>query len=149
MSSSQAHNALVEEMIASAVAPIGREAFEQEVCDATEDLLLVVEPLIDLARGDKRARIRAAFLRTAAASFRRRTRDFSTPLPASPRGVALELHRTVLQLCQAHGLGAMDLLEAYQDLLDDPKSMANQKADSFARLKSLTALLIGQEHVTR
>lgn len=133
-------NALYAEVRAGA-APLDAAALGRELADATEIFLIESEPLLGIARGPKRERMRASWMRLAAANARRRQAGVAGPLPNSRRGVALALHRAVLELCQAHGIGGMDLTEAYNALRDHPDP-AIDLTDPRARMRALFALLI-------
>ncbi len=122
-------------------APRDAGAQERELADATEVFLIEAEPLIAIARGPKRQRMRDSWMRLAAANARRRQAGVSGPLPNSRRGVALALHRAVLELCQAYGIGGLDLVEAYNALRDHPDPEIDL-SDRQARMRALFALLI-------
>lgn len=122
------------------------ESFEREACDAAETLLLQVQPLIRIVRGDKRSALEAAWLRLAGVNMRRRLQQFHGTVPTSRRGVLLALHRAVVDLCQVNGIGGVDLTEAYNGLVDDPTFKVGQ-GDEQAKLKALFAVLIVEGYV--
>lgn len=118
------------------------EATPASLTDALVDYLLISRPLIDIARGEKRLHMRRAYSRLAAWTVSRQIED-ATAVPVGRRGVALALHRQCLELCRAHGLGAADLIAAYNEFVDGMPA----QGDAASRLKALVAFLIAESFV--
>jgi hypothetical protein len=118
------------------------QLFGQELGDAIVDVLLLMRPLLEILHGDKRTRLRAAYARLSCAYVRRQLNDLSVPIPARPRGVALSLHRAVLDLCKAYGLTSIELIDSYNLFADETAAM--RPGDALAQMKALLALLIAE-----
>ena len=82
------------------------------------DLLLTLHPLLHVLRGDKRARLQLAFINTVFDMASRALSCELAQLPPNPQAAARALHRATLELCIRAGVPRVELVENYNDLLE-------------------------------
>lgn len=142
-------NDLSDAVAAARPAPIDMAAHDAALTDATVDFMLLAFPLIEhVARGEKRATLRAAYQRLAALHFGKAIDDRRLPAPRGTKGVALALHRTAVEVCKHYGIGYGDLIDAYNAAAASAGAIV-AGSDPLVRLRMLVALLVGEELAER
>lgn len=115
------------------------------IAPAFVELLLLVRPLIEQARGEKREALLRAWLNV----FNHGTTEMlgleDGGLPTGRRGIIVAMLRLSMQMAKADGLSGMDLLEEFNRAADSGALIGGFDADKavergFALLGTLAAL---------
>jgi hypothetical protein len=80
------------------------------------DLALCVTPLLAILKGDKRERLHRAFVASAEQLGLQLMPELEGRLPVNARDAALELHRSVIDLCLRIGVNGRELADHYNDV---------------------------------
>lgn len=79
------------------------------------DLALAVQPLLGVLSGDKRDRLRRAFISSAEHIGLTTMPEAEGRLPIDAKTAALELHKAIIDLCMRAGLSRRDLTEHFNE----------------------------------
>jgi hypothetical protein len=118
---------------------------------AQAELLFATFPLIRLLRGEKRAAMRRAWIRSATGLGAQVLKVDEGRLPRDVRACTRELFRSVLEIAEAQGLSGIDLTELFNGRreageIGQPQDFDEAVLRAFALLSLLGANRIAANH---
>lgn len=118
-------------------------AFARAFGDLLTDFLLLIVAHLPPDTTKKGAAVRKAYRRVVNGHFRQLIDDRHRPLAVGSRGVALQLHAVILDLCRSLGVESLDLIEQLNAA--NQAHASERTPDTTTKLKALLAILLGDD----